>query len=507
MSAPVTYGGWQSERSGFMGRLSGPGFGLLAAGSALLLVPVNLGSWVAAFVCVPFSLSFFLLAFGRVHGLSADEWLTLAVRHQIAMATRRNVFVSGAFAPRSRRTGRQPMDLPGVLARLRFLDAPDGLGDSVGVSHDPVAGTYTAVARVLFPGLALVDTDKQSARVTAWATFLRSHCTENSPIVRVAVHQRCLPADGAALRSWTERHIAPDAPDQAVLALTELMRDAGPTATTRETYLCVTLSAARARHAVKGAGGGQIGAAAVLVRELHAMRASLDAAGIQVVEWLGPRGLAQAVRTAYDPEAQLMLAQRATDAAAPEWTGVEPGLDPDLAGPAQAESSWGTYRHDGAWTVSYQVRTWPQSEVYATFLQPLLRPRTNARRSLSLVYEPLGPRKARQELAREKVRRDSARTLRAKAGRDESEDERREAMVARAQDAARASGHGVLRMTALIAVTVTDAQELDTACAELQADASAAGLEVRRMWGAQDVGFSIAAPPLGLGLPDRRVGF
>ncbi|MGW2562263.1 SCO6880 family protein [Streptomyces sp. NPDC001514] len=507
MSAPLTYGGWQSERSGFMGRLSGPGFALLAAGSGLLLLPVNLGSWSAALVCVPVALLLFLLAFGRVHGLSADEWLTLAVRYQIAVATKRNIFVSGAFAPRSGSTGRQPMDLPGVLTRLRFLEAPDGLGGHLGISHDPVAGTYTAVARVLFPGLALVDTDQQTSRVSAWAAFLRTHCTENASLVRIAIHQRCLPDDGAALRSWTDRHLSADAPEQSVTALVDLMQDAGPSTATRETYLAVSLSAGRARHAIKGAGGGQVGAAAVLVRELHAMQASLNSAGLQVVEWLAPRGLAHVVRTGYDPEAQLTLAQLQNDAQSPDWKGVPPGVDPDLAGPAYAESSWGVYRHDGAWTVSYQLRTWPQSDMYATFLQPLLRPCQNARRSLSMVYEPLGPRKARQELAREKVKRDSARTLRARTGQNESEDERREAMVTRAQDIARASGHGVVRMTALVAVTVTDPAELDTACAELQADAAAAGFEVRKMWGAQDVGFSVAALPLAHGLPDRRVGF
>lgn len=321
------------------------------------------------------------------------------------------------------------------------------------------------------------------------------------------MHQRCLPDDGAALRAWTDRHLAPDAPKEAVAALTELMEGAGPAATTRETYLSVTLSAPRARLAVKGAGGGQVGAAAVLVRELHAMHSALSSASLQVVEWLAPRSLAQVVRTAYDPEAQLMLATRNAAAQTPDWQGLEPGVAPELAGPAYAETDWGTYRHDSAWTVSYQVRTWPQADVYATFLQPLLRPRQNARRSLSIVYEPIGPRRARQDLAREKAKRESARKLRAKTGQDESADELLEAQKARAQDVARASGQGVVRLTAVLAVTVTDLGELETACAELQADAAASGLELRRMWGAQDVGFAAAALPLGQGLPDRRIGF
>ncbi|NED60300.1 PrgI family protein, partial [Streptomyces sp. SID10244] len=73
-------------------------------------------------------------------------------------------------------------------------------------------------------------------------------------------------------------------------------------------------SAARARLAVKGAGGGQIGAAAVLVREINAMAGSLSSAGLQVVEWLPPRGVAQVIRTAFDPEAQLALSARNTAA-------------------------------------------------------------------------------------------------------------------------------------------------------------------------------------------------
>ncbi|WP_432138599.1 SCO6880 family protein [Streptomyces sp. bgisy154] len=502
---PALYGGWQSERSGFMGNLSGFGFVLVAGAAIIAMIPIYTRSWSAAVLALPLAGLLLLLAFGRVLGLSADEWIILAVRHQIAVATNRNVFFSGLFAPRTK-DGSQPMDLPGRLARLHLLEAPDGLGGQIGIMHNPVDNTYTAICRVTFPGLALIDTERQNARVKGWAAFLRSFCKEDGAITRISVHQRSLPDDGAALRSWTERHMASEAPAAAVQALEELMEGAGPAATTRETYLSVTLSAPRARLAVKGAGGGQVGAAAVLVREINAMAGSLSSAGLQVAEWLTPRGVAQVIRTAFDPEAQLAVSARNTAADDPKWQGAPKGVDPEVAGPAATETVWGLYRHDGAWTVSYQVRGFPQSEVYATFLQPLLRPRSNARRSLTLVYEPIGPSKARQELAREKTKREAARKLRSKTGRAESEDERREAMTAKAQDAARASGHGVVRLTALIAVTVTDLEQLETACAELQADASSAGLEIRRAWGAQDDAFTIAALPLGQGLPDRRVG-
>ncbi|WP_344267137.1 SCO6880 family protein [Streptomyces sodiiphilus] len=504
MSNPARYGGWQREKSGWFGELSGPGFVLVATALVTLLVPLHQRSLFTMAVFLPISALLLALAYGRVLGLTADEWALLAIRHQIATARRQHMFLSGIFAPVNRKTGAQPMDLPGPLARLRILDAPDGLSGRLGVAHDPASGTYTAVLRVTYPGLALVDPDRQESRVAGWAAVLRSLCTEDGAITRIGVHQRCLPDDGAALDAWTARNTAADAPREAVQALEELMHGAGPASAARETYVSLTLSASRARLAIKGAGGGQVGACAVLVREVLSIEQLLAGAGLTVVDRLTPRGVAAVIRTGYDPEEQLAVAARAAAAQDPAWQGTPPGVDPDLAGPAAAENSWGVYRHDGAWTVSYQIRGLPRSDVFATVLQPLLRPRVNARRCLTMVYEPLGPRVARRALSQERTKRETARQLRAKTGRMESEDERREVQTAREQDIARASGEGVVRMTVMLAVTVTDQEQLETACAELQADAAGAGLEIRRMWGAQDSGFAAAALPLALGLPDRR---
>jgi hypothetical protein len=83
-------------------------------------------------------------------------------------------------------------------------------------------------------------------------------------------------------------------------------------------------------------------------------------------------------------------------------------------------------------------------------------------------------------------------------------DERAEMGRALEQDVARAAGHGIVRFSGLVTVTVTDPGQLETACAELQQDGAAAGLELRRLWGAQDAGFAAAALPLGHGLPARR---
>ncbi|OEV13221.1 SCO6880 family protein [Streptomyces nanshensis] len=502
-TAVAKYSGWQSEKSGWIGDVSGPGVALIGAATAAAVLPLYLHSWPAAAVCLPLTGLLLALAFGRIQGLTAAEWITLAVRHQISVARREHLFLSGVFAPRTA-AGDQPLDLPGTLARLRILSAPDGLGGTLAVVHHPVDRTYTAVARITYPELALVDEDRKEARVAGWRDVLRSLCTEEGAITRIAVHQRCLPDDGGALREWAARHIAQDAPPSAVETLDGLMSGAGPVSTKRETYLALTLSASRARLAVRGAGGGQRGACAVLVRELGALRGALAAAALTVEEWLGPRELAAVIRTAYDPHIQPALSAHDALAKAPDWQGEAKGVDPALAGPAAAEKHWNSYRHDGGHSIAYQVRGLPHEAVLATVLQPLMRPRTTARRTLTLLYEPIGPRRARNELSRERTKRRSARILRARTGRDESEDQVREDRTARSQDQARAAGQGVVRLTALLALTVTDPEVLDTAAAELQADASDAGLRVRRVWGGMDEGFAVACLPLGRGLPDRR---
>ena len=62
----------------------------------------------------------------------------------------------------------------------------------------------------------------------------------------------------------------------------------------------------------------------------------------------------------------------------------------------------------------------------------------------------------------------------------------------------------LVRFTGYVSVTVTDPGELADALTALEADAATARIEIRRMWGAQDVGFALAALPAGLGLPRRR---
>ena len=414
------------------------------------------------------------------------------------------------------------MDLPGVLAPLTILEGPSPLsqiasstaapGGGLAVVHHRLDRTYTAVARVRFPGIGLVDSFRRETRVSGWGSLLAGLCTESNPIVRMQTLQRISPASGAALRRWHGDHVGAGAPPIAVEVTADLLDTAGVSTSQRESFLVFTMDARRASTAIRGAGGGTAAAATVLNRHLRALSSSIAGADLQIESWLGPRDLAEVIRTAYDPHASRDLAERRAAAAASLTTmspliarsnGLAAGIPPALAGPAAALTRAGSYQHDGAHSVTYWVHDWPRSQVHATVLGPLLGESVH-RRSVSMHLEPLGPRAAERDVMRERTARSVAVRMRQRTGQIVPEHEQVALDRARAQDVDRAAGHGLVRFTAYVTVTVIDEAQLEEACAELEADAAIARIELRRMWFAMDVGFAMGSLPLGFGLPTKR---
>ena len=235
--------------------------------------------------------------------------------------------------------------------------------------------------------------------------------------------------------------------------------------------------------------------------------AAVAGAELEIEDWLSARDLAEVIRTAYDPDIQPDLDTRraitaARDAAGLPAQGTEPGVDPALAGPVHAEARPGVYLHDGAASVTYWVHEWPRGHAYCTTLASLLAEGSH-RRSFCINIEPLGPRVAERDVMRERTARHVAIRMRQRTGQIVPEHEQAAAVKARTQDAERAAGHGLVRFTAYLTVTADPASTED-ACAALEADAAAARIEIRRIWGAQDIGFAAGALPLGIGLPKRR---
>ncbi|MBS2965647.1 PrgI family protein, partial [Actinocrinis puniceicyclus] len=217
-----------------------------------------------------------------------------------------------------------------------------------------------------------------------------------------------------------------------------MLATAAPATCRRETWLTITLDARRTPAVIRAAGSGDTGACRVLEQQIRALRPLLAGAGITVTRWLDVPELAEVIRTGFDPHATPLLDQRRALAATQLDRGEQPavpaGLDPALAGPAAAHTSWSSYRHDGAFSVTYAIHAWPLSPVYATALAALLADATH-RRSFSFIIEPLGPRAAQKAVMVERTKREVGIRLRARTGQAVSASEQVALERAAAQDA------------------------------------------------------------------------
>lgn len=500
-----TYAGWQHETVHFLLGLSGRRAALLGAAAFLGLQPIASGRPGGLLLLGPIAVLLACGAYVRVAGRTLDEWTVTVASYNLLKLRHKTTFLSGAFAP-GRGTEPARLDLPGVLAPLRILTAQDGAGQDIAAMHHPHAHTYTAVAAVNSAGLGLMDADRTESTVQAWGEVIASLCTEDQPIARIQFVSRTVPQTAGALRSWHTDHLDPAAPLASVMANEALLAASAPATCRRHTWIAVSLDARRTSTAIRAAGGGEAGACRVLEQHIRTLRPLLAGAGISVTHWLDAPELSEVIRTGFDPHATAALDQRRAEADEQLNRGGQPavpaGADPALAGPAAAHAAWASYRHDGAISVTYAVHAWPLSPVYATALASLLADSTH-RRSFSFLLEPLGPRAAQKAVMVERTKREVGIRLRARTGQAVSASEHVALDRAAAQDAEHAHGSGLARFTGYLTVTVDRPDELEDACAQAEAGAALVGIELRRMYGAQDTGFAMTLP-VGLGLPAKR---
>ncbi len=506
-----TYGGWQREKVAFLFGFSAAQAALLCGAALAAVTPFAVSSVRAAVLLWPAAVVLAAAALARVGGRTGDEWAAGLVSYLLIRSRGQHRFAGGPFAPardaaRSVAEEEPQLDLPGILAPLRILSVPAGTRD-LAIVENRHERTWTAVARVRFPGIGLSDSARRDQRVAGWGALLASLCTEGGPLIRVQALQRLVPESGAALRSWHAAHLAAGAPD---LAAQRRRRAAGHGHADHDAARGVPgVHDGRPPRPRSGAGGGRrrprrgrspgpppAGPAP------GAGQRRPDGRGLARRQGPGrghPHRLRPALAApARGPPRRRRPGRERRGAAADS---LPPGVSPDLAAPVYAEARPGTYLHDGAVSASYWVHSWP-GEAYSTALGPLLGDGSH-RRSFAIVYEPLGPRAAEKAVMRERTARHVAVRMRQRTGQVVPEHERAAMERALGQDAERAAGHGLVRFTGYATVTAA-ADTIEDACAALEADAAAARIELRRIWFAQDSGFALGALPLGLGLPKRR---
>jgi Putative type VII ESX secretion system translocon, EccE len=417
-------------------------------------------------------------AFLPVAGRTGEQWAPVTLG-----------FLARQFTGAGRfRAGHREDDglaLPAPLAALRLLAVPTGDGREIGVIHDGRHGTFTAVVAVGGSSFTLLDVDEKNQRAAGWGAVLAALAREGSPVGRVAWLARTVPDSGDAVsRYWAEA--GRNDGGLAARSYLDLITAAGPVTPAHETYLALSIDVRRARRAVRQAGGGNAAAQVVLLRELTTLQERLLQAQLEVRGALPPRGVARLLRTAYEPGSVPGLDRR-------DPTGPEAGVAPAAAGPIAADAHWSCFRSDDGWHATYWVAEWPRLPVGPDFLAPLLLA-AEGRRAVALVAEPVPPARAARGLQSARTAELANQALRTKVGQVTTERHRVEATEVERREAELVAGHAAYRFSGYLTVSALTAEMLEEACGQLEHAAGQSLLEVRRLYGQQELAFTFTLP-------------
>lgn len=462
-------------RRGVLLGLSGAQLLVVGTGAMSLVLALYIGGGTSLLFVMPGLLVCATLAWVSVGGRKLVEWLPIVVRWLWRSAGGQLLFRRRIVKPRPAGT----LSLPGDAARLRqWLDPESGAV----MVHDQHQATLTAIVGVTHPAFILLDPVEQQRRVMSWGRVLATAC-RSGRIASVQVMERTLPDSGKGLAEWWTQHGSQDS-SWASTTYGELIDRAGPAGERHSSTVSVSLDMKAASRAIRAAGGGNRGAAAVLRQEMSTMTAALRAADLTPSGWLEPGDLAVILRSAYDPLVAGALERHG-----------ELGRDLATAGPVAVSESWSSVRSDSAHHCVLWVSEWPRSLVYPGFLAPVLLS-SGVRRTFTLLYTPMRTDQAARDIRKKKTEYISDAAQRQRIGQIEDAQQSAEFNDVLQQEADLTAGHGILRATGLIAVSAQDPDDLERAVADVEQAAIQSSCETRRLWGQQAQAFSVAALPL-----------
>ena len=462
-------------RRGVLLGLSGSQLVVVGIGAFVLVFALYFGGGASFLYVAPLLLVCAALAWIGVGGRKLIGWLPVVSRWIWRSTGGQLLFRRRIVKPRPVGT----LSLPGDAARLRqWLDSESGAV----MVHDPHQATLTAIVGVTHPAFILLDPIEQQRRVTSWGRVLATAC-RSGRIASLQVMERTLPDSGRGLAAWWSQHGSNDGSWSAT-TYGELIDRAGPAGERHASTISVSLDLKASSRAIRAAGGGNRGAVAVLRQEMSTMTAALRAADLTPSGWLEPGDLAVILRSAYDPVVAGALERHG-----------DLGRDLAIAGPVAVSESWSSVRSDSAHHCVLWVSEWPRSLVYPGFLAPVLLS-SGVRRTFSLLYTPMRTDQAARDIRKKKTEYISDAAQRQRIGQIEDAQQSAEYNDILQQEADLTAGHGILRVTGLIAVSAQDLDELERAVADIEQSAIQASCETRRLWGQQAQAFSAAALPL-----------
>ncbi|NMI00625.1 hypothetical protein HF526_25440 [Pseudonocardia sp. K10HN5] len=473
------------------------------ASAAPVLLAISAGRWPQALTLAAVGGLTAVLVVVPVRGRPALRWLADLLMFQTGVLMGWSSWQSRAAAGIPG-PAHEP-DLPGVLTRVVFPDGPPFRDQGrVCLIHDTGEGRWGATARLTHTGVGMLS-DAECERLAARLGNLLLGIGHREVIDRMSLLVRTVPDDGTEYQVWRAGHLDPAAPPLARRTTAELDATIGSISVRTELFVTVSGTETALRRPAQAAGGGVTGRAYALYRVLDGLDDGLKALGVRTVSWLSGAGMAEAIRTGFNPAAAAVLTNHhLTHAGSHADQGGAGGLPMAAAGPTQAPSpAPRAYHHDGFSSVSYAVLMPEPGTVFGS-LGPLLGVRTaGERRTVAIHYEVMNQRSASRAVQGNRFRSNVITDWKRQKGFSATAVDERQAGGALAQERAVAAGHAMVRFTVAASITVPAEWNLEDHAAKLENDASGR-FRLLRLELAQDSAFVSAALPLGIGLPRLR---
>jgi hypothetical protein len=314
---------------------------------------------------------------------------------------------------------------------------------------------------------------------------------EGSDVHRIQWIESCLPDDGSSVREHWSRHAVLGADTPAGRSYRALVDESSPVTRRHRVLLALSIHTSRSSRSIRASGRGLVGLGAVLNREVLSLHRALDGADISVDGVLGPAAVARAVGEAYAP------AGRVGGDVTGGGTRSPVAVGPSWPWPMGVDPHWDAVRTDGTWHATYWIAEWPRVDVTPDFLGPVLF--SSLRRTVVLTMEPVAPARAARQVAQARTADIADGEMRRRGGFLVTARQTREKESVEERDAELADGHAQYRFTGYVTVTADSRGELTTARTALEQAAGQSRIELRLLYGEQDVAFACGLP-LGRGL-------
>ena len=373
--------------------------------------------------------------------------------------------------------------LPGALGDVQIVQIP-GAGGFIYNAHGRLASVTVKVGSKAW---ALRDKGTQEAAYDGFVEWLSS--LENLPGLREStIRIRVDRASSNELRDYLvvrENEHDPQVTAELREQYWALTQAASKRSMGFTNYITLTFDTAALNAAIRDAGKGLTGLAAVLKERVAGIETSMEHARLTPAGWLTSDELDELNALAADPVAA--ATRREQDSNIVSAPSPVMGID----------ESWDTLRVDESWHQTFWVAEWPRTDVRTGFLEPLLYA-GDATRVITLQVRPVPTHKALAQLNRAQSDMETAANIRMKLSSRIPLTHLREEEDLAIREHDLVDGFGDVQYRGFVTISAESKDALAKARTDIEQASHPARLMLASMSGQQAAGFVTAALPVPL---------